>query len=197
MTTRKWCHVRLQVYNHATPLAPSSTEIQAFHKYDSAPYLDFHNPIVKSCNLRNWKFWTCDLDPPDSTCCSQFNGKNLNQSENNNSRHMLLILNRPRELTEQYKNTCMRIHISQATGLKIRFFFRISNWSLMCSFNFQALALAMRGLAMWMATLLGTASDGIVENFGPICCFLHDDHYRLYGIGCLFDEEHFFFCVCA
>ena len=77
-------------------------------------------------------------------------------------------------------------------------FFRISNWSLMCSFNFQALALAMRGLAMWMATLLGTASDGIVENFGPICCFLHDDHYRLYGIGCLFDEEHFFFlCVCA
>ena len=90
MTTRKWCHVRLQVYNHATPLAPSSTAIQAFHKYDSAPYLDFHNPIVKSCNLRNWKFWTCDLDPPDSTCCSQFNGKNLNQSENNNSRHMLL-----------------------------------------------------------------------------------------------------------
>ena len=66
----------------------------------------------------------------------------------------------------------------------------------MCSFNFQALALAMRGLAMWMATLLGTASDGIVENFGPICCFLHDDHYRLYGIGCLFDEEHFFLCVC-
>ena len=106
---------------------------------------------------------------------------------------MLLILNRPRELTEQCKNTCMGIHISQATGLKIRFFFRISNWSLMCSFNFQALALAMRGLAMWMATLLGTASDGIVENFGPICCFLHDDHYRLYGIGCLFDEEDFFF----
>ena len=137
MTTRKWCHVRLQVYNHATPLAPSSTAIQAFHKYDSAPYLDFHNPIVKSCNLRNWKFWTCDLDPPDSTCCSQFNGKNLNQSENNNSRHMLLILNRPRELTEQYKNTCMRIHISQATGLKIRFFseFPIGPWCAVSTFK--------------------------------------------------------------
>lgn len=35
MTARKWRHVRVQVYNHVTPLAPISTAIQAFHKYNS------------------------------------------------------------------------------------------------------------------------------------------------------------------
>ena len=84
-------------------------------------------------------------------------------------------------------------HLS-SNRFEIRFFFRISNWSLMCSFNFQASA--MRGLAMWMATPLGTASDGIVEKLGPICCFsMTTTTDYMIQVVCLMKNISFFVCV--
>jgi len=55
---------------------------------------------------------------------------------------MLLILNRPRELTEQCKNTCMGIHISQATGLKFDFF---QNFQLVPDVQFQLSSIGNEG----------------------------------------------------
>ena len=106
---------------------------------------------------------------------------------------MLLILNRPRKLTEQYKNMHGNSPFS-SNRFEIRFFleFPIGFWCAVSTFKHWQWA---SGLAMWMATLLGTASDGIVEKLGPICCFsMTTTTDYMIQVVCLM-KKIFFLCI--